>query len=425
MVYTGLKNDGSNKEQISQENWHDINICNEWIYYTDPQTKNSIYKIRIDGTGKIQIYDKPSINLNVYGDWIYFRNDESIRSKSEYCRNLCKIKTDGTCFTKVSDSELYDYNGNCSCIGIVGNLAFFNCTSNCAYICKIDTDGLNDITIVDDRVGSTSRRFDLKGEWIYFYKEGVGNFKKKINGLNETAVQDGEIWTEGDWVYFNKSDKFYKTNFNGSSLTDIISKPVNVICISDSWIFYTDNNNQLLKIDTDGRNETLLHSNISTYLYYDKENKNIYYTATDGIYKAEINKTIPTKISDTKYISIGLKYYVINNDWIYGIKFENEGMYGKAYKVRLDGSGLTKITDDYIQLDFLYVKDEWIYYVNESDGNKLYKVKTDGTSKTKLSDKKVYSFSILDNTIYYNYMYDDGLNVLNIDGTNQHIVNYD
>jgi hypothetical protein len=45
----------------------------------------------------------------------------------------------------------------------------------------------------------------------------------------------------------------------------------------------------------------------------------------------------------------------------------------------------------------------WIYYINNSDYDRLYKIKSDGTGNTKLSDENyVKNYSVAGNYIYFN-----------------------
>jgi hypothetical protein len=56
----------------------------------------------------------------------------------------------------------------------------------------------------------------------------------------------------------------------------------------------------------------------------------------------------------------------------------------KPYRIKLDGTGKMKISDDMVSN--LNVSGGWIYFTNESDGNNIYKIRTDGTDRIKLND---------------------------------------
>ena len=115
-------------------------------------------------------------------------------------------------------------------------------------------------------------------------------------------------------------------------------------------------------------------------------------------------------------------------DWIYYKNRYNykspddDGTLSELYKMRADGSGKTKLTDD--KVEDINVLNGWIYYVNFADHNNLYKIRTDGTGRTKLTGSSTgysgYSPSLnaVDGWLYYyNDSDDGGLCKIRTDGT--------
>lgn len=102
---------------------------------------------------------------------------------------------------------------------------------------------------------------------------------------------------------------------------------------------------------------------------------------------------------------------------------------GKMYSTRLGGTDLRIVSDDYIK--YFYIKDGWIYYINESDavgqkwsdneflenvgygGNypdypeqlwlygRIYRMRLDGTERTRLTDEGAFNFYLYGDQIYY------------------------
>lgn len=65
---------------------------------------------------------------------------------------------------------------------------------------------------------------------------------------------------------------------------------------------------------------------------------------------------------------------------------------------------------------------DWIYYSNHSDKHKLYKTKKDGTGKTKLNDDYIFHINLVGDWVYYsNGEYE--LYKIKTDGTERQIVN--
>ncbi|MFP3499406.1 DUF5050 domain-containing protein, partial [Pseudomonas sp. SIMBA_059] len=56
----------------------------------------------------------------------------------------------------------------------------------------------------------------------------------------------------------------------------------------------------------------------------------------------------------------------------------------KIYKINVDGTGKQKISNE--RANELVVYNGWIYFSNYSRGGYLYKMKTDGTQLTKITD---------------------------------------
>ena len=82
-------------------------------------------------------------------------------------------------------------------------------------------------------------------------------------------------------------------------------------------------------------------------------------------------------------------------EWIYFV----DGTVGGIYKVRIDGTGKTKISN--VTSYKVYVEDEWIYYTSEYWGGKLYKMKTDGNSITQILSENCNEFIVNGGYIYY------------------------
>lgn len=92
--------------------------------------------------------------------------------------------------------------------------------------------------------------------------------------------------------------------------------------------------------------------------------------------------------------------------WIY---FLNKTSYNSLYKVKKDGTKLTKLYDGYITS--LNVVGDWIYFSND---NKLCKIRTDGSEFSKISDDNTIKLQVIGQEIYYE---SNGINKININGT--------
>ncbi|MCG8539516.1 MAG: DUF5050 domain-containing protein [Clostridia bacterium] len=117
------------------------------------------------------------------------------------------------------------------------------------------------------------------------------------------------------------------------------------------------------------------------------------YWDISDLYKVKKDGTELTKIASDAIGSIK-----IIGDWIYFTR-EGEKWTSNLYKVKKDGTELTKICEDDISGSI--TDGEYIYYVNKSDNNKLYKIDLDGMNKTKISDDEISQFDLYKNNIIY------------------------
>lgn len=89
------------------------------------------------------------------------------------------------------------------------------------------------------------------------------------------------------------------------------------------------------------------------------------------------------------------------NEWVY---FGNPDDNYKIYRMKTDGTGLTKITDAVFQ--GIRSLDNWIYYIDTNskyNPAKLARIKWDGTDKEILSEEEILSFCTSEDYIFYIY----------------------
>lgn len=85
-----------------------------------------------------------------------------------------------------------------------------------------------------------------------------------------------------------------------------------------------------------------------------------------------------------------------SGDYIY---FSNTEDMGKLYRMRTDGTGYKKLSDDEAQ--YINVVENTLYYSNLSDGGSVYSVSTDGAGRKKLIDTNAFYLTVVDDHMYY------------------------
>jgi len=139
------------------------------------------------------------------------------------------------------------------------------------------------------------------------------------------------------------------------------------------------------------------------YFYSIDENGEKY---GDGLYRMRPDGAGKTKILDKEGISnFSRQHFTFDKDWIY---FTDATDSYNLYKMRTDGTEITRLVDDGC-ISVSAISDGWIYYdVNSSADNRLYKIRIDGTDQGIVSEFDVWIIDVIDGWIYYQE-YDEDL----------------
>lgn len=271
-------------------------------------------------------------------------------------------------------------------------------TSNITSVCKTNILGGN--SVISDKlikdvftpVGNANGNLCLfgmaakQGEWIYSADAHKGLYKSKENGSSvvklSDQVQPTYINVVGDWVYFSTESSIYKVKTDGSSETKIVDAPYAKMIVIGDIIYYSSAPNQdglwhLYKINTDGSGKTVITEKENMLSLNIVGDWAYYINGADDfkIYKMKIDGSNITKIKDEP-----AAYMTIYNDYIYY-------SYSSAiYKTKLDGSETDiVINNSDLSYEFFNVSNNWIYYPSNGSRN-LCKVRTDGSGNVKIID---------------------------------------
>jgi Leucine-rich repeat (LRR) protein len=99
-------------------------------------------------------------------------------------------------------------------------------------------------------------------------------------------------------------------------------------------------------------------------------------------------------------------------DWIY---FRNDWDGQKLYKVKMDGTGEKKLSND-IAVD-VAVDGDWVYYTKDYTGSYLTKIKTDGTGKKVLNNDVTANIKPYGDWVFYLNIQDHHIYKVKKDGT--------
>lgn len=238
----------------------------------------------------------------------------------------------------------------------------------------------------------------------YLYK--IDNKTQIAKQLSKNLVL--HISYYNSWIYYvNYSDNLYlyKIKDNGTENTLLSKDPSLYLCAVDNSLYYLDKNfNKIRAIDLGTQKViTMNYDSLTTsfyidgnYLYYKSYNNSnpifVRYniSTNEKLILLEKDKTTGKSIAGYNTSNGSMDSYTyrkmeeIRGEWIYYISSDDNN---KIYKVKSDGSQITKVSTDSVYNYKFTIAGEWIYYINASDSNRYYKVRTDGTQNSAIIEE--------------------------------------
>ncbi len=351
------REDGSTVTKLDDGEVNCLDVSEGWVYFSSKSDQDKLYKISINGVGKVKLGDYACDYIDVYGDWIYFIN------KSDYSK-IYRMKLDGTGGAVISqDSGLY--------LRVQGDWVYYRNVLDSGKLYRINVNGSGRMKIVDDQ----ALYITVSGDWIQYTAADEGSLtrymvrtdgtgKKKISknpmsivtenydedikeqaaakaGLEEYTVENLDI--EGDWIYYSNADdggKLYKVKTDGTGNAKVDDDECSFIDADQEWIYFVSKSDY-------GR---------------------IYRIRPDGTDKDSLNRDYSA-------------FMCLHDGWIYYRNLMDEQ---RVYRMGADGENRAMFIDE--QALFVNIIDDWVYY-NVSEGNSLtaYKMKLDGTGRVRIT----------------------------------------
>lgn len=399
-----IKIDGTNMEQLNTDKSKDIMVSNGYIYYLNMNKHDVysyLYKMKLDGGQKTELKELSIASYTMAGDWIYFVDGEDMYN------SIYKMKNDGTEVTRLYSSgcgNIYAADGFIYYEGQVYDYKELYC---------LDITGLEEKYIISY---GNPNNFDIKDDWIFYINGLDGNklYRVNINTLEKVKISDAgvsysEIYKD-DIIYITetKEKSMYSMNLETNKTEYLDSNVTDIVKIQDDWIYYTNESDKLLcRINIEDINEKHIikspfvkdirggGTEFYTQLQLEAikvEGEWIYYLNREDnhrLYKMSLDGTKDTKLTD--YYIDG---FVIYEDQIYYTDEQIESI----YKMNIDGKQKTKLSDAYFVQNIL-TKDNWVYYSPSDDS--ICRIKNNGSDKTVIENDKAYDIKIKGDSLYY------------------------
>lgn len=304
-----------------------------------------------DVSPKAYIYGNTSSNImnsstTAYdGEFIYY----SIQ-RNDY--KLYRQRPDGSNISKITDDQA-------SSISVLGDWIYYVNKSGDKGIFKIKKDGTSKFKLCNDIPSSIT----VVNDYLYYSLsselELYNIYKIKTNGTDKVKIQtsyDNSLYAVeptmlvvGDWIYINlfvsgeQKKHLYRIKTDGSTKAKVLDVAPNRFVISNDWIYYINTGNRdIYKCKLDGTSITpVFKSNSSQLSIYSINIYNNYlYLSSDvfsssleyrGLYKIKLNGSDLTKLT-----SMGCSYLNVSGGWIFfeGITEQKR----TSMRIKLNGS---------------------------------------------------------------------------------------
>lgn len=245
-----------------------VNIINDgkiayqddWYYFN---TGEGLYKIKNDGTEKQQISSFVLDDLNVIGEWVYCSS-----AKGAFKLNV-----------NTNEQHYLTYKTGVDCVTVIDDYVYYRTRDDGIY--KIRTDGTEETLLLNEY---GTEFFSIDKNWIYYFvrNEDVnGLYRIKTDGTENTLLYTSEYFKDGslkkifvidEWIYFAKiyvhetgNKGIYRLKTDGSEFEAIRILDENEYLedfnLLNNHLFYEldirgEKNSKTYKSELDGTNET-------------------------------------------------------------------------------------------------------------------------------------------------------------------------
>ncbi len=245
---------GGGVKVISSDAAWFINIIGDWIYYSNRDDNNRIYKIKTDGSGRATLTDGGSWFVTVVEDWIYYISEDD-----NY--QLAKIELNGDNKTIISEDSAWFIN-------ISDGWIYYINRSDQDKIYRIKADG-SERTAVSSYAACCINVYE---GLIYHSNEEDGSklYSIKLDGTEETALTDHPAWfinVADGWVYYvNEEDNFTlnKLKLDGTGRVKLTNDSARYVVLIDDWVVFLDyaEEDSTYKVRLDGTDQSYVESGL-------------------------------------------------------------------------------------------------------------------------------------------------------------------
>jgi len=475
--------DGTKEQIVTSNNVYTYYILGNVIYYSGGEHSNNtgIRKIDIDTKADTLVYQETASEIIVKEDWVFFTNNND-------GNNIYKVKTDGSQAIKLST-----LGGNRNIV--IVDSYIFSLIQNNIYITLVD--GVSTTSIG----GNTIRNFSVLGNWIYYTDISETSILHKMsiwgnNNKDFINYPAKSLYISGEYIYITSNNSYglrkirmddTETQQYGETLT--VNTPTMLqpqIWSDEAFLEWLPPNNaayyEVYRSNTENGGYSLI-TNTSATNFSDKTVKpgDTYWYRVRAITKlneeSDFSNAISVNVTNAPSETVkrgntggnllNCGWTAADNEYFYYIDWGNFGETTKIikinsqgektlvieghdldffnlnaldgyiyysdtcqnlYRIKNDGSCKTRLNTDY-KVKYANIIGEWIYYCNVDDFSQpntgqIYKMKLDGSNKTSLINKRCTIEGISRSWIYYRDCQDQGARYkMHLDGSGKEKIN--
>lgn len=199
-----VRTDGTDRSVLNPNTCEDLYVAGDWMYYQD-QRDWGTYRARLDGSGEMLVSSENVSGMNVVDEWVYYYNDIDDPA------GAYKVRADGAGQrTKLSEDEA---TGSL----VVADGWVYYLTKYDFSLCRVRTDGTERTQLTDTE---TAPFFNVSGESVFYANRSDGDslYVMKTDGSGQKRLDDisDYINVAGDWVYVLKYDGLYGIKSDGT-----------------------------------------------------------------------------------------------------------------------------------------------------------------------------------------------------------------
>ncbi|WP_164219045.1 DUF6612 family protein [Virgibacillus sp. YIM 98842] len=226
------KPDGSERQQLLENDVSHINVMDEWLFFIDRNQENKVYKMKTDGSERKQITDTFTENLVVVDDWIYFT---AVTDTPTGETPVYRIRTDLTEQERLLDDAFQ--------FAVSQGYLFFQ-TEYSGNISYLD---LHDIETEPVMYGGIqAKSFSVSDGWLY-YESSNDDYIYRLsldNGQTDQLTEAGSqgFNADGNLIFYRNIEddsSLYRYNADTGENDKLDEGEVTVMHIVDEYLYYT------------------------------------------------------------------------------------------------------------------------------------------------------------------------------------------